>query len=42
MTPYGVSEYKFYLYHSTKIAKDRPGFDDWPEHPSIQIDSISS
>ena len=21
----------------TKIAKAEPGFDDWPEHPSVQI-----
>ena len=36
-----VSEAKFYLYHSTKIAKARPGFDDRPEHPSVQINSSS-
>ena len=30
-----------YLYHSTKIAKARPGFDDWPEYPSVQINSSS-
>ena len=35
-----VSE--FYLYHSTKIAKAGPGFDDWPEHPSVQINTSSS
>ena len=35
------SEAKFYLYHSTKIAKAGPGFDDRPEHPSIQINSSS-
>ena len=23
------------------VAKARPGFDDWPEYPSIQIDSSS-
>ena len=26
---------------STKIAKARPGFDDRPEHPSVQINSSS-
>jgi hypothetical protein len=26
-----------YLYHNTKIAKA----DDWPEHPSVQINSSS-
>ena len=36
-----VSEAKFYLYHSTKIAKARPGFDDGPEYPSVQINSSS-
>ena len=36
-----VSKAKFYLYHSTKIAKARPGFDDQPEHPSVQINSSS-
>ena len=30
-----------YMYHSTKIAKARPGFEDWPEHPSVQINSSS-
>ena len=35
------SEAKFYLYHSAKIAKARPGFDDWPEYPSVQINSSS-
>ena len=35
------SEAKFYLYHSTKIAKTGPGFYDLPEHPSIQISSSS-
>ena len=34
-------EAKFYLYHSTKIAKAGPGFDDRPEHPSVQINSSS-
>ena len=34
-----VSEAKFYLYHSTKIATVRPWFDDLPEYPSIQINS---
>ena len=29
------------MYHSTKIAKARPGFDDRPEHPSVQINSSS-
>ena len=29
------------LYHSTKIAKAGPGFEDRPEHPSIQINSSS-
>ena len=33
----GVSEAKFYLYHNTKIAKTRPGFDDPPEYTSVQI-----
>ena len=32
---------KFYLYHRTKIAKARPGFDDQPEYPSAQINSSS-
>ena len=36
-----VSEAKFYLYHSIKIAKARPGFDDRPEHPSVQINFSS-
>ena len=36
-----VSEAKFYLYHSTKIAKARPGFDDRPEYPSVQINASS-
>ena len=36
-----VSEAKFYLYHSTKIANARPGFDDQPEHPSVKINSSS-
>ena len=36
-----VSKAKFYLYHSTKIVKVRPGFDDQPEHPSVQINSSS-
>ena len=40
-TCFKVSEAKFYLYHSTKIAKARPGFDDPPEHPSVQINSSS-
>ena len=35
------SEAKFYLYHSTEIAKAGPGFDDQPEHPSVQINSSS-
>ena len=34
-----VSEAKFYLYHSTAMAKAGPGFDDRPEHPSVQINS---
>ena len=34
-----VSKAKFYLHHSTKIAKSGPGFDDQPEHPSVQINS---
>ena len=29
------------VYHSTKIAKARPGFDDSAEHPSVQINSSS-
>ena len=36
-----VSEAKFYLYHSTKVDKARPGFDDLPEYPSVQINSSS-
>jgi hypothetical protein len=36
-----VSEAKFYLYHSTKTAKAGPGFEDWPDHPSVQINSSS-
>ena len=36
-----VSEAKFYLYHTTKIAKARPGFDDRSEHPSVRINSSS-
>ena len=36
-----ISEAKFYLHNSTKIAKARPGFDDPPEHPSVQINSSS-
>ena len=36
-----VSKAKFYLYHSTKITKARLGFDDRPEHPSVQINSSS-
>ena len=36
-----VSKAKCYLYHSTKIAKARPGFDNWPEHPSVQINYSS-
>ena len=24
-----------------KVAKAGPGFDDWPEHPSVQINSSS-
>ena len=31
-----VSEAKFYLYHSTQIAKAKPGFDDRPEYPFVQ------
>ena len=30
-----------YMYHSNIIAKARPGFDDWPEHPSVQINCSS-
>ena len=36
-----ISAAKIYIYHSTKIAKARPGFDDRPKHPSIQINSSS-
>ena len=36
-----VSKAKFYLYHSTKIAKDGPGFDDPIELPFVQINSSS-
>ena len=36
-----VSAAKLYLYHSTKIVKAGPGLDDWPEHPSVQINSSS-
>ena len=32
-----VSEAKFYSYHSTKIAKARPGFNDQHKYPSVQI-----
>ena len=28
-------------YDSTKIAKSGPGFDDQPEHPSLQINASS-
>ena len=38
---YFVFEPKFYSYYSTKIAKAVPGFDDRPEHPSVQINSSS-
>jgi hypothetical protein len=30
-----VSEAKFYLYHSSKIDKPGPGFDDQLEHPQL-------
>ena len=30
-----------YLYHSTKIAKAGPAFDNRPEHRSVQIDYSS-
>ena len=30
-----------YMYHSTKIAKAGPGFDDRAEHPSLQMNSSS-
>ena len=30
-----------YTYHRNKIAKARPGFDGWPEYPSVQINSSS-
>ena len=36
-----VTEVKFYLYHSTEIAKTRPGFDYQPEYHSVQINSTS-
>ena len=36
-----VSEAKIYLYHSSKIAKAGPGYDVWPEHPPVQINSSS-
>ena len=36
-----VSQAKFYLYHSTKIAKAGPGFDDQPKNSSVLINSIS-
>ena len=36
-----VREAKFYLYHSTEITKARPGFDDRPEYPSVQMNSCS-
>ena len=29
------------VYYSTKIAIARPRFHDWPEHPSVQINSSS-
>ena len=34
-----VSEGDICLYHSGKIAKAGPGFDEWPEHPPVQINS---
>ena len=40
-TCYRVSQAKFYLYDGTKIDKAGPGFDDRPEHPSVQINSSS-
>ena len=45
---FAPNEAKFYLYHGTRIAKlyhgtgiakTGPGFDDPPEHSSVQIDS---
>ena len=30
-----------YTYHSTKIVKARPGFEDRPEYPSVQENSSS-
>ena len=35
------SESKFYLHHRTIIAKAGPGFDNRPEHPSVEINSSS-
>ena len=32
---------KLYFYQSTIIVKAGPGFDDWAEHPSVQINSSS-
>ena len=37
-----VSKAKFYLYHSSKIAKAGPGFDDHLEHPPVLISSSST
>ena len=39
LTP--VVEANIYLYHSSKIAKAGPGYDVWPEHPPVQINSSS-
>jgi hypothetical protein len=36
-----LAKTNFNLYRSTKIAKAGPEFDDWPVHPSVQIDSSS-
>ena len=36
-----VSKAKIYLYSSCKIAKAGPGYDFWPEHPTVQINSSS-
>ena len=36
-----VSKAKIYLYHSSKIAKAGPGYDDRTEHPPVQINSSS-
>ena len=36
-----VSEAKICLYHSSKIVKAGPGYDNWPEHHPVQINYSS-